>query len=136
MTENWVFDSSALVAYLEGRPAAEAVDAILRRARDRHGGVLVHEINVCEVMTVVLRKYGSARLVTVESMIAASSMQRVSTDFEFLRGVAELRARTGLGLGDGVVGALAMQRKATLVTTDGDFRRLRGLVKLRILPAR
>jgi len=52
---NIVYDSNALIAYLEDEPGAESVDALLS---DDSANGFVHSVNLCEVYYHVRRKQG------------------------------------------------------------------------------
>ena len=113
-----VLDSSAILAVFFNEPGAEIVLPIVQ-------GALLSTINLAEVHTRMLERASQ----TQQSWKWITSLQCEVCFFtdEHARVAAELRSITspfGLSLGDRACLALAMQRKATVYTTDKAWKNL------------
>jgi len=60
--KTYVFDASALFAFLQNRPGASKVDELLKEARRDRAKVLMSVINYGEVYGLILRECGSNKL--------------------------------------------------------------------------
>ena len=113
-----VLDSSAVLAVFFNEPGAEIVFPILQ-------GALLSTVNLAEVHTRMLNRGAT-------SQQAWSWLQGLQCEIcfftdEHARAAAELRPITrpyGLSLGDRACLALAIERKATVYTTDKVWKNL------------
>jgi predicted nucleic acid-binding protein len=122
--KTYVFDASALFAYLENTPAAKKVIDLLKEANGRHAEILMSAINYGEAYGSILRIRGLDRARSIMSAVRALPVQVL--DVTSLRAVqaADLKSSYRIYYGDSFAAALALEYKATLVTSDSDFRKL------------
>ncbi len=120
----YVLDASALLAFLQKAPGAYRVNEILKEALRKHAKVLMSAVNYGEVYGKILPEYDSER--TFAIMQAASSLGIETVDATPQRAckAADLKTQYKLYYADSFAAALAIEHKATLVTSDNDFRRL------------
>jgi predicted nucleic acid-binding protein len=122
--KTYVFDAGALFALLQQTPATQRVHEIIKEALRGHCRALMSTVNHGEVYGLLLRSYseGSARQV----MSAVSQLPIELHDVTPQRGLqaAEIKIRYKLYYVDSFAAALAIENKATLVTSDSDFRKL------------
>ncbi len=122
--KNYVFDASALFAFLQKKPGALRVSGILKDAMRRQAQVLMSAVNYGEVYGRILRDHGSD--IALTTMQAVRPLPIEILDATPLRacGAAEIKAKYKLYYADSFAAALAIEHKATLVTSDSDFRKL------------
>ena len=122
--KTYVFDASALFAYLENTAAARRVNELLKEANQRRSDILMSAVNYGEVYGSLLRVRGLDR--TRALMSAVQPLPIRLLDATPLRAVqaADLKATYSLYYADSFAAALTIESKATLVTSDSDFRRL------------
>jgi ribonuclease VapC len=113
-----VLDSSAILAVLFQEPGAESVTDLL-------SGGLLSTVNLAEVRTILtLRRIPPAR---IRGCIDEMGCEVILFDEEQAHLTGELVAQThayGLSLGDRACLALAVERKATVYTTDRAWKSL------------
>ncbi len=120
----YVFDASALFAFLRSKPGAPKVNELLKEARRGRARVLMSAVNYGEVYGRILRDYGPEQALT--AIYAASPLPIEVLDATPQRAMraADVKAKYKLYYVDSFAAALAIEHKATLVTSDSDFRKL------------
>jgi len=109
---NYVLDASALLAVILNEPGEEIVRSLTREA-------CISSVNAAEVLTRCLEK--GIPVTEAEAFLWAEHIDIIDFDLSFARVAAELRAATksfGLSLADRACIALALHRKATILTAD------------------
>lgn len=129
-----VFDSWALMAFLEDEPAAEQVHALIAEAQEIDNGLLVTVINLGEVWYSMARARTEADADQAIKEILGLGFRMVEIDWELANHAAKLKAKHKLAYADCFAAALARQRKLEIVTGDPEFKRLQSQVKIHWLP--
>ncbi|MBI5301921.1 MAG: type II toxin-antitoxin system VapC family toxin [Chloroflexi bacterium] len=129
-----VFDSWALMAFLEDEPAAEQVQALIAEAQDIENGLLVTVINLGEVWYSMARARAAADADQAIKEILGLGFQMVEVDWELANQAAKLKAKHKLAYADCFAAALARQHKLEIVTGDPEFKQLQSHVKIHWLP--
>ena len=122
--KTYVFDASALLAFLEDKSSAATVAELLKEARRGRSQILMSAVNYGEVYGYLLRTFGFDR--SKSTMAGASPLPIVLADATASRSLlaAEVKFKYKLYYADSFAAALSFEHKATLVTSDSDFRRL------------
>lgn len=122
--KTYVFDASALFTFLRDRPGASKVDELLKEGRREHARLLMSAVNYGEVYGLILREFGPDQALT--AMHAVKPLPLDVLDATPLRAcqASDIKARYKLYYVDSFAAALAVEHKATLVTSDSDFRKL------------
>lgn len=122
--KTYVLDASALIAFLQKTPGAYKVNELLKDARQERAKVLMSAVNYGEAYGKILRDRGPERALI--SMQAVSPLPIAVLDATPQRAcaAADVKAKHALYYADSFAVALAVEHKATLVTSDSDFRRL------------
>ena len=122
--KTYVLDTSALLAFLEDKPAAQKVDELLAEAMRGRAQILMSAVNYGEVYGKILRDYGADRArVTIRGVYPLPIAVLDATAARALL-AAEVKVKYKLYYADSFTAALCFENKATLVTSDSDFRRL------------
>jgi ribonuclease VapC len=116
-----VLDASALMTLSANRPGAEKVEHLLQLAINGKRELLMCVVNWGEVYYSVWRDQGPGIARHLLAQISQLPIQLVPADVELARLAAEFKAAFHLPYVDGFAAALALQRKATLATSDKDF---------------
>ena len=116
-----VLDASALVTFFEDRPGADKVEDLIRLGLEGKRRLLMSVVNWGEVYYSTWRAKGPGVARKVLHDIAQLPLEIVDADLELTRSAAELRAEHKLPYSDCFAAALAVNRKASLATSDKDF---------------
>ncbi|MBI2939359.1 MAG: PIN domain-containing protein [Chloroflexi bacterium] len=110
-----VLDASAVLAWLKAEPGGERVREVLREGDP----ALIHAVNLVEVQYHLVRLGEQALQAATQQMQGAGIEVVRDLDDALLAKVVRLKAHHApLALGDAFAVALAVQRSATLLTTD------------------
>lgn len=120
----YVFDASALFAYLQKKPSAKKVNELLKGALAGRADILMSVVNFGEVYGGVFREHGRDRALTVMSALQPLPISLVDITPQRALQAAEVKSKYWLHYSDSFAAALAIENKATLVTSDNDFRKL------------
>jgi predicted nucleic acid-binding protein len=119
-----VLDASAVITFFENRPGAAKVEQVIQLAVAGKHRLLMSVVNWGEVYYSVWRAHGPDVALKVLSDIAQLPIELVDAGYELAKRAAELRAQHKLPYADCFAAALALNAKASLVTSDRDFAEL------------
>lgn len=122
--KTYVFDASALYVYLQDKPAASKVDHLLKEAVRERVEILMSAVNYGEVYGAIQREHGLDRATAVMSAVQPLPIHLVDATPQRALRAADVKTKFKLYYVDCFAAALAIECKATLVTSDSDFRRL------------
>jgi len=125
-----VLDASALMTFFEDRPGADRVQELLVKAAEVKRPLLMSVVNWGEVYYSVWRAHGERAAEGKLHDIAQLPVVVVEADPELTKLAASLKAQQNLPYADCFAAALARARKATLVTSDKDFERVAGSIRI------
>lgn len=122
--KTYVFDASALFIFLQRKPSSERVNELLKEGM--HGGIeiLMSAINYGEVHGAIQREYGPDRAASVMNAVKPLPIRLVDATPSRACAAADLKLKYKIYYVDSFAAALAFEHRATLVTSDADFRRL------------
>ena len=119
-----VLDASALFAFLQNTSAAKKINELLKEANRGHARLLMSVVNYAELYGKMLHDHGIDQALSVAAGVTALPIELVITTPTRAMRAAEVKVQYQLHLSDSFAAALAIENKATLVTSDSDFRRL------------
>jgi predicted nucleic acid-binding protein len=122
--KSYVFDASALFAFLQGRPGAARVNEILKEARRGRAKVLMSAVNYGEVYGRILRDHGPDTALSAIYAVSPLPIELLATSPQAACRAADVKAKYKLYYVDSFAAALTLESTATLVTSDSDFRKL------------
>ena len=122
--KTYVFDASALFAFLRDKPGANKVSGLLEEAMRGRSRILMSAVNFGEVYGLILREYGSEQALTTVHAVRPLPIQLLDATTQRAFQAADIKAKYKLYYLDAFAAALAIEHKATLVTSDSDFRKL------------
>lgn len=120
----YVFDASALFAYLQKTTACAKVSELLKEALRGHARVVVSAVNFGEVYGRILRDASAEQALLARNVIQALPLEILDATAQRAIQAAEVKSTYRLYYADSFAAALAAEYHATLVTSDSDFRKL------------
>lgn len=118
---NFVLDSYALLAYFRKEEGGEKVEQLLNEAVvDKHE-LHMTCINAGEVYYMAHRKDGADKANLVWKALQQFPIHMIDVDMAFTHKAASLKAKYRLSYADAFAAALAISKKATLITGDREF---------------
>jgi len=125
-----VLDAYGLIAYFEGEAGKDQMIEIFRSARDSGRPLFLSVVNWGEVFYITLREAGQERADHVAHLISTLPIQIISADLELAKQAAEFKATRKMSYADCFAAALAMLRRAELVTGDKEFKQVEDEIKI------
>lgn len=121
-----VFDSYALIAFFRQEPGYEYVrELLVKMANDESEGYIT-SVNIGEVYYMISRKSNQKNAETALDALLKFPLHIVEADLKLSLEAAKLKAKCSLSYADAFAAALAIQKKAVLLTGDHEFD---GLLK-------
>lgn len=123
--DSFVFDSYALIGYLENESFSDRIQHVLTQAKNRDALLYIHAIHIGEVYYITLREQGKSLADLAYSRIKALPIKTIDRiDEELLLTAAGLKAKYPISYADSFAAALAMIKNCPLLTGDPEFTSL------------
>jgi uncharacterized protein len=122
--KTYVLDASALFAFLQRKGDALKVNELVKEAIRGRSQVLMSAVNYGEVYGTILREDGPEQARVALDVVAPLPIEVLDVTPNRARQAAGLKVKYKLYFADSFAASLALEHKATLVTSDTDFRRL------------
>jgi predicted nucleic acid-binding protein len=122
--KTYVFDAGALIAYLDHKAGATKVNELLKEAVRGHSRILMSAVNYGEVYVRALRERGAKEAFLAMSAVRKMPIEILDATTQRAFRAAEIKTTYQLYYVDAFAAALAIEVKATLVTSDSDFRKM------------
>lgn len=113
-----------------GQKGMEQVRDLFHKAAETDRALMIGAVNWAEVLYKSEQKKGTEGLETAQRFERTMPLDVVPVDRELAEAAAHLKILHGLGLADALAAALAIARKAELVTGDTEFKLLEKEVKI------
>ena len=130
MSDGLVLDSWAVLAYLLGEPAGDAVKSILIEAAERGTPRWISNINLGEIWYILARRrspqFANQQLQALEEL----GIERIDADWPLTLQASHYKSRHKMSYADAFAAALAKSRNAPLITGDAEFRSLEKEIKI------
>lgn len=117
-----VLDSYSVIAYLENEPGGAKVADLIKQARERGNPLLLSVVNWGEVYYSTCRVAGQSAAERVLQQIDTLPIEIVDADRETAKVAATLKTNKKMSYADCFAAALAILRKAQMVTGDREFK--------------
>ena len=130
---SFVFDSYALIGYLENESFSDRIQHILTQAKKRDFRLYIHAIHIGEVYYITLREQGRSLANLAYARIKALPIKTIDRiDEELLLTAAGLKAKHPISYADSFAAALAMIKNCPLLTGDPEFTSLekQGIIRI------
>jgi predicted nucleic acid-binding protein len=124
MIQSYVLDANALLDFVEAGPGIHKVDQLLQAAAGQQATIYVSVMNLGEVFYWLWQKRSEEQARQTLDGLSRLPIQIVSVDLPQALEAGELKALHKIPYVDCIAAALALQHRATLVTSDRDFEKL------------
>lgn len=126
-----VFDSYALISFLEREDGYDEVSAVLDECVLKDRTAYTSVVNWGEVLYHGHRHGGEKIAKLAEDTLKALPIQVIDADKELTRMAAELKAYNKMSYADCFAAALAIRKKCELLTGDKEFKQVENKIKIR-----
>ena len=131
--DSFVFDSYALIVYLENESFSDRIQHVLTQAKNRNALLYIHAIHIGEVYYITLREQGKSLADLAYARIKALPIKMIDRiDEELLLTAAGLKAKYPISDADSFAAALAMIKNCPLLQGDPKFTSLEKKVIISI----
>ncbi|MCX5994236.1 MAG: type II toxin-antitoxin system VapC family toxin [Chloroflexi bacterium] len=124
VTPQFVLDSYAVLAFLEGEPCAGRVKELLQQGEDGGCQLFISVINYGEVIYITERERGLSKTQEVIARMDELPFRIMDADRALAVRAAHIKARRAMAYADCFAAALAIILGAPLVTGDPEFKPL------------
>jgi len=125
-----VFDSWAILAYVQAEPAGARVRSLLIEVTEARRSLWMTNINLGEVWYMLARRNSGAYASQQLAELGQIGIERVDIDWPTVLQAADYKSRHKISYADAFAAALAKQRHAELVTGDREFQALESEIKI------
>lgn len=132
--KRYVFDSYAILAFLEDEPGADMVEKALREVMRGKAEGFLCVINWGEVYYTTMREQGEKVAEEIAALLEHYPLLLVEADQPLTKTAAKFKGKYKLAYADCFAAALAQQHKATVLTGDPEFKQLEKEVAITWLP--
>ena len=130
----YVFDSYAVLAYLEREAGSERVLSILQAVGTQHCRAILSVINLGEVVYIIERERGLAAAQAALAAIDLLPVEVVPATRDAVLAAAHLKANYRIAYADAFAVAAALAQGGILVTGDPEFASVDDLIEIEWLP--
>ena len=132
--KEYVFDTSALLTYIENEDGIDIVEGLLIKALNEENKIFISTVTMIEVFYISLQEQG--RIVAEERLSLIETLPLVQ---EFLtpnitKTIGEIKAVKSMSFADCCIAGLAKSKKAILVHKDPEFEQVENEIEQLKLP--
>lgn len=128
--KRYVFDSYAVLAFLEDETGAGLVEKTLREVMNQKAEGFLCIVNWGEIYYTVMREQGEEVAEEIADLLANYPLQLVDVDQSLTKTAAQFKGRYKIAYADCFAAAVARRQKAVVLTGDPEFRLLEKEVKI------
>ena len=132
--KRYVFDSYAILAFLEDETAAGEVEKILREVENGRARGFLSIINWGEIYYITLREQGQNIAENVIELLDNYPLRLIESDRSLTLAAARFKGKYRIAYADCFAAALTVQHNAILLTGDPEFKALENEIKIAWLP--
>lgn len=128
--KKFVFDSSALICFLDGEPNADKVSDILEDINEKDLDAYLCVINMGEVYYHFLRTGGLKTAKVALDTIQTLPLSIIDVDYDLTIEASNIKAHNKMAYADCFAAALAKRTSSQLVSSDKEFRQVEKDIKI------
>ncbi len=125
-----VFDSWAVMAFLNDEPSADQVEQLVIQAQGITNALLITVVNLGEIWYNIARVRSEAIANAKIRELVNAGFVAIEIDWELAKQAAAFKSKHALAYADCFAAALARQENVELVTGDPEFRQLEKQIKI------
>lgn len=131
--KRYIFDSSALISYLDGEPNAGKVADFLEEINDKELEAFLCVINFGEIYYHFLRTGGNNTGEMILRTIKTLPIKIVEANIELTISAGRIKAFNKMSYADCFAAALTESKKGILLTSDKEFKQIEKSIKIDFL---
>ncbi len=131
MEESYIFDSHALLKFFQREKGADEVADLLERIKKSEREKYINAINLGEIIYITKREFGELRKIETLAHIERLNFKILSVPNGLIFSAAEFKAEFNISYADCFLLASALGYRATIVTGDREFKKVKHLVKIK-----
>ncbi|MDQ3021309.1 MAG: type II toxin-antitoxin system VapC family toxin [Bacteroidota bacterium] len=131
--KRYVFDSSALISYLDGEQNAGKVADYLEEINEKEMEAFLCVVNFGEIYYHFLRTGGNNTGETILGVIRTLPIKIVEANIELTLSASKIKAFNKMSYADCFAAALTESKKGILITSDKEFKQVEKNIKIDFL---
>jgi predicted nucleic acid-binding protein len=125
-----VFDSWAVIAYLEGEPSAKRIANHVADAHEQNIPLFISVVNAGEVWYIIARVVSVSDADRSITELRHLGIEFVDADWTLAHEAGGFKSKYKMSFADCFAAALAKQKKALLLTGDPEFKQIETLITI------
>jgi len=130
----YIFDTSALLTYIEDEDGSEDVEKLLIAAEKESVTIYVTFISITEVFYITAREKSISDAIKRIGLLNSLAVRIVESYEDLNISAGKLKARHNISLADSYIAALCQNYNGTLVHKDPEFEKILPSIKEYRLP--
>jgi predicted nucleic acid-binding protein len=132
--EIYIFDTSALLAYIEDEDGAEDVETLFIKAESGDAEIYISFISLTEIFYITIQERGEAEASNRIKLIQSLAVKIVESYEDLNLNAGKLKAANRVSLADSFIAALSQEYKGILVHKDPEFENISSPLREYRLP--
>ncbi len=124
LSDSYVLDSFALLAYLEAEDGASRVRELMEAVADGSCHLYMTVVNLGEVLYITERERGLPKAQELLARVNEMPIEIVTADLALTMAASHLKANSTIAYADCFAAALAKLKESTLLTGDPEFSKI------------
>jgi len=125
-----VFDSWAVLAYLQGEPSSEKIGSLISEAQQGKQKILMSIINLGEVWYIIAREISEEEADSAINTIVKWGIEIRDADWQVVKEASRFKSKNRISYADSFAAALAKMTDGELVTGDREFKALESEIQI------
>jgi predicted nucleic acid-binding protein len=130
----YVFDTSALFAYIENEDGYEQIESLILQALDEEIEIFVSIVSCIEVYYITLQEQNDEIAIERLALLQDLPIRQEALTFELTMIIGQIKAQERMSFADCCIAGLAKYKNAILVHKDPEFEQMKNGVKQVKLP--
>ncbi len=122
--KEYVFDTSALLTYIENEEGVETVENMLIKALNGEDKIFISTVTMIEIFYISMQEQGRAIAVERMNLIETLPLMQESLTPNLTKTIGEMKAVKSMSFADCCIAGLAKSKKAVLVHKDPEFEQI------------
>lgn len=132
--KEYVFDTSALLTYIENEEGIETVESLLMKTLNEDGKIFISTVTMIEVFYISIQEQGRNVAEERLSLIETLPLIQESLTPNITKMIGEMKAAKSMSFADCCIAGLSKSKKAILVHKDPEFEQPEDEIKQLKLP--
>jgi len=130
----YVLDTSALLAYIENEDGADEIDSLLKQALQNQLLLFMSVMSSVEIFYISWQEQGMVVAVERLKLLNDLPITQVALDNQLVQLIGEIKATKKMSLADSCIAGLAKFKQAILVHKDPEFEQVENIINQLKLP--